>query len=728
VQIGRKVKITTSVSPAYRNVPLPAATGTVTYKDFSSFPVRTLAIATIVNGSGSTSLAGLSFGEHVIVPLYSGDSHYYERAGPSVTVQVNMAGVFSGSTDVADSNYGFSEVSGVDGGEPLTEAIGEGGFGPERTEIASSPAPNPTWGLSSSIAGFAVENSAQGRVEDVGLRPLRVSPRPAPLQLPDEAQLKGPAMPLALATEFSGFIGLNGLDSRCAGVAQPCPSATDIYRNPDAEPPDQALAVSETQVLEAVNSTVAVYDKLSHKMLAGPVVLNSFFGLPAPDPLPGGSYGPFLSDPRGIYDPDTHRWFVTAVEVQTDPSNGSLLTQSTLLLAVSNSSDASRTFKVFAIDLTDTGFGACPCVGDHPNIGINPNGLFISTNEYSFSDHTFQTALIIALDKHRLAAGLGSPVVGFQDLGAYAEGAYSLMPAQLSKGGDTSDDGTEYFLSSADQISSSNPSGLQNTMTVWALTNTGSLRRTAKLRLQAVTIDTEAYSQPVAAQQEPGPTPLRDYLQSLCIGACHGTEPFEILDQDDDRVQQVSLSQGTLYSVLSTAVYPSGSVVPTSGVAWFSITPTMTNGMLSATVSSQGYVVTNGSLLYPVIAVNTSGNGAIGFGMMSESQFPSLGYVPITDGQVGSSIRVITTGAAPEDGFTGYALPNSTTGMVSYIPIGLGNARWGDYSGATVDPAGNIWFAGEYVSAPSYTCAPPYAGCTPAYTNWGTYIANLGIK
>lgn len=63
------------------------------------------------------------------------------------------------------------------------------------------------------------------------------------------------------------------------------------------------------------------------------------------------------------------------------------------------------------------------------------------------------------------------------------------------------------------------------------------------------------------------------------------------------------------------------------------------------------------------------------------------------------------TGAAPEDGFTGYP------------PFGS-SARWGGYSAAVADEHGNIWFGAEYI---------PNSPRTPL-VNWGTFIGEVPIK
>jgi hypothetical protein len=67
-------------------------------------------------------------------------------------------------------------------------------------------------------------------------------------------------------------------------------------------------------------------------------------------------------------------------------------------------------------------------------------------------------------------------------------------------------------------------------------------------------------------------------------------------------------------------------------------------------------------------------------------------------------MRIVATGAAPDDGLTGYPLF-----------VGANVGRWGDYSAAVADESGNIWFATEYIpDTPRTTLA-----------NWGTFIARV---
>lgn len=650
------IQLTARVSPSYNGVGIGVPRGTVTFEDISTFPVTTLASAQLESGVAVATVTNLSPGGHALQPVYSGDSNFNRHIGSPLVEKITS---------------GENAGPGSGGATAVQALSAQGGFG-ESTETGAVEPQTYATPLARS---------------DIGSHPL-IGSLTKPSAVPSIEALILPGEPIVAAgSNFSGFEGLSSLDSR------------SVLGNPDVEPPDQGLAVSSTQVLEAVNDVVALYST-SGSIVSGPISLNHFFGLPPADPNGSAGYGPFLSDPRVLYDSDTQRWFVTAIEVSTDPSNGNLLPQATLLIAASTESDATKPFNVFAIDATDAGFGTCPCLGDHPNIATNHDGLFISTNQYSFEDQSFQTAVVLALDKYRLAQGIAPPAIGFQDLSVYSTNAYALMPSQAAPG-DASASGTEYFLSSADEISVTNQGGAQNTVTVWALGNTSSLSSASPvLTLQAVTLSGETYMQPIAATQKNGPTPLRDYLIQT-----NGPEPFEKLDQDDDRFQAVSLAQGNLFGVLSTSLFAFGGGQG-SGVAWFSITPTMNSGTLTAKISNQGYISsTEGDVLYPAVAVNARGQGAITFSMSGPTLFPGVGYVSIKNGAVADSISTAASGADPEDGFTGYLYYG-----------GNGIARWGDYSGATVDPAGNIWFASEYI---------PGGTNRTILADWGTFIATL---
>jgi hypothetical protein len=501
-----------------------------------------------------------------------------------------------------------------------------------------------------------------------GLAPLRSLPTPVVAGQP----VVGPA---------PGDTGFNGLDHADQRLA-------DQGNQFSVEPPDQAMGVNATQVFEGVNDALAVYDHAGN-ILAGPTASNKFFGLPSAFVRPSGPFGPDLTDPRIIFDRDTQRWFLTVVEIDVNPKTGAFRHQSHILLAVSATSDATGLFNFFSIDVTDPGFGLCPCVGDQPLLGSNADGIYISTNQFSFT-HGFQTALILATDKHRLAANTPGEIVSLQGL-TQAEGpGFSVHPAMNANAASSNiNGGTEFFLSSLDFNGTAD-----DRITVWALTNTFSLRTNAPtLKLDNVVIQTEIYGQPPSAIQKAGPTPLGTGLGF----------PEELLASNDDRMNEVYFSQGELFGAVNTLIL--GPTAPRVGIAWFEIKPSTTIAPLTAHVVQQGYVaVDNENVLFPSMAINSDGEGVMGFTLSGPDFFPSFAYVLMSTAGAGATVHLVAPGFAPEDGFSGYP------------PFGTGVASWGDYGFAAVEPDGDdVWVAGEYIPNRPRTAA----------ANWGTWIERV---
>jgi hypothetical protein len=98
--------------------------------------------------------------------------------------------------------------------------------------------------------------------------------------------------------------------------------------------------------------------------------------------------------------------------------------------------------------------------------------------------------------------------------------------------------GTEYFVSAL-----GGNHRLDNRLSVWAMMNTESLNTvTPDLTLVNEVIDTEAYGQPPATEQKPGPTPLLD----LFATALHINNHEVLLADNDARLQQVTFANGLL--------------------------------------------------------------------------------------------------------------------------------------------------------------------------------------
>jgi hypothetical protein len=499
------------------------------------------------------------------------------------------------------------------------------------------------------------------------------------------------------------------------------------------EPPDQALCVSDSQVIEGVNDVFAIYTKTGAKTSPPPPdtakSYDVFFNNDAeidrsvPDGTPG-KYGPFVSDPKCYWDPELKRFYMTVLELGTDDVTGDFNGESYIDLAVSRTATPttdSSTWYLYQIDVRNDGssdtttqadggpavpsHAGCPCLGDQPLIGADRNGFFITTNEFSIEGPEFNGAQIYAMDKAALANGT-LKLQRIENDGpaglALAEGtAYSIQPATSPVAAEWSSEanGTEYALSALDFTAK-----LDNRIASWAFTNTASLLTpTPAVKVTSVVLPSEVYGQPPAVQQKPGPYPLGQSLK----------DKLNLLNSNDDRMQQVVFSGRKLWSGLNTVVKTENGPT-TTGIAYFVVTPrttgTGTAPTTSATMTRQGYVAVNrNSVMYPSIGVAAGGaKAAMVFTLAGPDYYPSTAYVRLdaTGGLLGP-VAVYGVGTRPADGFTGYPEYG-----------GNGVERWGDYSAAVADAAGVIWTAAEYI--------PGTFGYPPYLANWGTAIGAVG--
>jgi hypothetical protein len=527
-------------------------------------------------------------------------------------------------------------------------------------------------------------------------------------------------------SQFFGFPGLTELDQISAG--------TGNYAGTQgpAEPPDQGLCVGNGFVMEQVNLALTVYNT-SGTLVAGPVALNQFYNL-TPELSAAGVFGAFLSDPKCYFDPASRRWFSTILEIDVDPSTGALGTHSATFIAVSHTSDPTGSYSIFSFDTTDDGTNGtpsdptCPCFGDQPLLGVDANGVYISTNEFPIPNIPgFNGTQIYAMSKSALIADQ-TPTLVHINVGETVpvppqdqpNGVWgSLQPATspgVAEGNEDENSGVEYFLSSLEFPAT----GYDNRLAAWALTNTASLNeRQPNLGLQHVVISSEVYgvdaSLPFAATQKQGPTPLLDFLNSTQ----NDKDTFELLNANDARMNQVVFQGGKLYSGLNTSVTVDGQLL--QGIAYFIVRPSLSDGTLNARITHQGYVaVENDHVLFPSIGVNTRGAAVMTFTLSGPDYFPSAAYAPInSEGRIGQ-IRLAAPGLGPVDGFSGYNFFNAPQPGIS---------RWGDYSAAVADGEGNLWFATEFVgqtcSDAEFNADPTCGGTRDVFANWGTFIGVL---
>ena len=547
-------------------------------------------------------------------------------------------------------------------------------------------------------------------------------------------------------TVNTGFEGLNFYQQRYARGGNQF----------SVEPPDQGLCVGNGYELEAVNDVLNIYnasgasvlpDNTATNVVGGfprnvnhAVDLNSFYGYPPAVNRSTGIRGQFVTDPTCIYDAASQRFYVLVLTLEVVPATGAFTTVNHLDLAVSQTSNPTGGWNIYRIDVTGDGSpgntgGPCPCLGDYPHIGADANGIYLTTNAYPWGPGDFDGAQIYALSKAQLAAGAAQvTMVHIDTTGtvhatsptAQTEPGFTVWPAHSP--GATSYDlnagGTEYFLSSnaGEEASGDDFTGSSTNLVVWALTNTSSLNSaTPNVTLTNNVLTSSQYGVPPRAKQPgTGTAPGIDAPQGHCLNdettstiagvgcyrllvstAVHNATKPELvmpIDANDSRMQQVMFANGKLWGALDTALNPDGGP-QRAGIAWYIIKPDTSSGSLAAKLAMQGYLGAAGyDFTYPAIGVTPSGRGVMAFTAVGDTLNPSAAYAAI-DAQVGvGPWNVLATGAAVDDGFSGY--------KAQRFPAGI-RPRWGDYGAASVD-GNSVWVASEYIAqACNYT---PWGG------------------
>jgi len=558
-----------------------------------------------------------------------------------------------------------------------------------------------------------------------------------------------PGNPVAHAGAEVGvtFAGLNHRDQRLANNGNQF----------SLEPPDQALCVGPRHVLESVNDAVRVFNKAG-AAVSPTISLSEFFKYPPSIDRTTGVFGAFITDPVCHFDADTGRFFLAVLTLDQDPVSGDFTGRNRLDIAVSASDDPMGSWKLYKLAVQDDGTEGTPnhncspasppspadttnrtaCIGDFPHIGADANAIFLTTNEYSFFGPGFNGAQIYAFSKAQLAAGAPTPaMVAFESpvLGPFK--SFTVWPA-ISPAGQalTANGGTEYLLSSTlgDGSETGNFAPSENRIGVWAITNTSSINSvTPSLRLSNQLITAGTYTLPPEAQQKSGPIPLAECLndRGSLVGPGLGCwalilnnrpakkEHLSSVDSSDTRMNQVVYTGGHLFSAIGTGVTVAGST--RAGAMWLNVQPTITAGVLTSATQQSGYVaIRNNDLTYPAVGVSSTGKVVMAATVTGRYHYPSASYTVISDNN--PTVKIISEGVGPEDGFTGY--PS--------VGGGDGTSRWGDYGAVAMD-GDTLWLASETIEQ-SCTLAqyltPPLGSCggtRTALANWATRVSSLNI-
>jgi hypothetical protein len=422
----------------------------------------------------------------------------------------------------------------------------------------------------------------------------------------------------------------------------------------NCEPPDTNVAAGPNQVVEVVNLALEMFDK-SGNVVQHPVFLNNIFGI--------GSN--FSSDPKVRYDPGSQRWFVSMLSLNA--LSLSKATYGQIDLAVSSGPDLSTaTWKAYSF-VTPSAFP------DQPDIGFSADKVVLSANSFACgaqysgcSNGPILGNEFFVVDKSDLTSMASSPRADFYGPG-YDGSTFSIQPASMMPG--TSPQPTTLYMAAVVPDSSN----IIHVFTVDGLPNGTSTPQTT---VQVTSLPIITLSDPPNAQQPPP----------------SGTLPGQFTG--DNRLQDAVWQDGSLWVSANSACRPQGD---TSNRDCLRFIEVLTGGAAGLAVNQDFDYGTPGTdYYYPAVAIDESGDLVSVFSGSSTSEYPSVFFA--------SRLQ-----SDPLDTMSYPVLVQS--GKMDYTST---HSRWGDYSGASIDPSdgSKVWVGGEYAASAS----------SP---NWGTWIAQV---
>jgi len=365
----------------------------------------------------------------------------------------------------------------------------------------------------------------------------------------------------------------------------------------------------------------------------------------------------FLSDPRIRYDTQSGRWFISILSL--DSSTVSRSHNGYFNLAISENSDPTGAFLLYQYETAGS-------LGDQPGLGISNDKIAISGNAFSCSPNCgsgpFIGNEVLVIDKSDLLNAVPAPRADFFAPPMDASG-FTILPAHETAATGSALPDTLY-MASVQYPSAALISVMQVTGTPSGGSTQGTSISTASLPINR--LDT-----PPQAPQ---------------LGA---TSSKQFIDSGDNRLLDAQWRDGALWVAADSACTPANDTTERACIRFIQI---LTGSM---TVNQDfDFGTSNFYYYYPSIGLDSSDNLITAFSGSSSMVFPSA-YV---------SARLASDP------------PNSLEAAAEIAPGAAfySGTRWGDYSGAGVDPADptTVWVGAEYAGVGSRA-------------NWSTEIASV---
>jgi len=417
-------------------------------------------------------------------------------------------------------------------------------------------------------------------------------------------------------------------------------------------PPDTSLAAGGTRVIQVVNRRIKM--TTANGGTASTRTLDAFFK---------GTSSNTMYDPKVFYDRNAtnRRYYVVALD-------GTNTAFSRLHLAVSRSTDpttlAPTSWCRYFFDARVPVAGRAATWADYPSIGAGPNGLLITTNQFSDAS-AFQYNAIWAFNKNLVANNAAAcPSIQRYNWAASSAladlSAFTVQPVQ-------------HYTNPSSFTGISSPNYLVN-----SYAGTGSLYRVWRVYNIASGSPFLQVANLYGSYTYAGP-PLSPGGRNPSTGAATG------IDSGDTRTLQAAGRGNRLYATHSTSCQFTAGTALESCARYVAIDVGATqSGAIAASIRQQ---TTNGGgdgyyYHHPSLAVNNAGAVGSSFNVNSVTGFSSSAYA--------------TKAFAENDFPAEYYLAQGTCPASATYQSTRDHNRSGDYNGAQTSQDGTtFWLAAE---------------------------------